>query len=54
MWSPASSTCVEAAARLPDEADEPEALQDTGTPTEGDDNDTDEADLDAVPDEAEA
>jgi type I restriction enzyme, S subunit len=43
----------EATARLPDEADEPETLQDTGTPTEGD-NDTDEADLDAVPDEAEA
>jgi type I restriction enzyme S subunit len=37
----------EAAARLPDAADEPEALQDTGVPTEGD-NDTDEADLDAV------
>ena len=43
----------EAAARLPDEADEPEALQDTDTLTEGD-NDTDEGDLDAVPDEAEA
>ncbi len=43
----------EAAARLPDEADESEALQDTDTLTEGD-NDTDEADLDAVPNEAEA
>lgn len=43
----------EAAARLPDEADEPEALQDADTLTEGD-NDTDEADLDAVPAEAEA
>jgi type I restriction enzyme, S subunit len=43
----------EAAARLPDEADEPKVLQDTGTPTESD-NDTDKADLDAVPDEAEA
>ena len=43
----------EAAARLPDEADEPDALQDTDTLTEGD-NDTDEGDLDAVPDEAEA
>jgi len=43
----------EAAARLPDEADEPEALQDTDTLTEGD-NDTDESDLDAAPEEAEA
>lgn len=40
----------EAAARL---ADEPEALQDTDTLTEGDDE-TDEADLNAVPNEAEA
>jgi len=42
----------EAAARLPDEVDEPEARQDTDTLTDGD-ADTDEADLDAVPDEAE-
>ena len=42
----------EAAARLPDEADEPEALQDTDTLLEGD-NETDEGDLDPLPDEAE-
>ncbi|MGH8590188.1 MAG: hypothetical protein ACREXX_12955 [Gammaproteobacteria bacterium] len=35
----------EAAARLPDEADEPEALQGSDTFAEGG-NDTDEADLD--------
>ena len=43
----------EAAARLPDEADEPDALQDTDTLLEGD-NETDDCDLDLVPDEAEA
>ena len=43
----------EAAARLPDEADAPEAFQDTDTLTDGDD-DTDEADHDTVPNGAEA
>ena len=43
----------DAAARLPDETGEPEALQDTDALTECD-NETDEADLDAVPNEAEA
>ncbi|MDQ3773325.1 MAG: restriction endonuclease subunit S [Pseudomonadota bacterium] len=41
----------EAAVRLPDEVDDPEPLQDTDTLLEGD-NDTDEADLDAVRAEA--
>ena len=42
----------EAAARLPDEADESKAVQDTETLTVGD-NDTDEGNVNAVPDEAE-
>ncbi len=42
----------EAAARLPDEAEEPEPLDEADAPTDGEDEPTD--DLDAVPEEAEA
>ena len=42
----------EAAANLPDEADEPEALDDIDALAEGDESA--DSDLDAVPDEAEA